>query len=890
MNISWFIHNQYFILVLRFLAVGIKAFIFMHLMRQRPKNASARRAYFALAMVLITAIIPGIINITRKICVLYGVHHDLLRSMMLLGWCLYAFRYYYILVFVETFISKKATTTLLQKLLLAIGGLLCSAYVFTGFQYWGISLPFYLKDLLVPATHWYTFIITGLCLYQIYQTWHKKNISKIIKTQLSTIALCVVAPYFVIRLVKLVPYYFGDLIMKSGLYGALASCLTSFAIYYAITRLIQLRLLNMNDHVQDVGQLKFIDDFRIVLDRLTAVKHPRELIYVTRQFFNDNFNIPFEKTALCFRSNAGDQEGVLMHSPVEPKVERFIDKYGENQELRDLAYKHKVLIADEIAFDQFYENTNEHHLLLEFFELINADVFIPIFADDHFTAYILVQKDARKKLYSKTECDQMLVFSQYLANIIDLLQKKNIDDLVAKQQAMKLELYAKHQEVNQYKESIHSLLTAKRVDGIGLFFYKKNKFVTANNSGHQLISIDLNRHAGHPLTQIMKKLVNQVERFGASKTVYAKNVEGESIVLTAVKSFDGSHVIITVSYPDASDILKKQLDQFNEPSQIDYLLYLETTESGKIVNKLIPGGAKPIMEFKLELLKAALNRKAVWLDLAQDDVSATVELLHHVSLRQTLHTLTVKSVEKSDEIGIQLFGINPLFGSPQEPALLLRLDGTGTLFIKNVERLSLATQEQLADYLKYGSYRSLKSEKRYSSDVRIIISSHHNLEQLTHEGAFSPALYDQINKKKLSMAPLYTLSDIELSQLVDDMSQDLVEQKTVGHLLSFTDREKSAILAKKPLSFKELKQYVQAQAKEKSRKKSIFEETTFDDHLNESNPELIRAARLGKYALKDPKIMTMLWKKFDKNQSTIAQFLSVNRSSVNRRCKEYGLE
>ena len=41
-------------------------------------------------------------------------------------------------------------------------------------------------------------------------------------------------------------------------------------------------------------------------------------------------------------------------------------------------------------------------------------------------------------------------------------------------------------------------------------------------------------------------------------------------------------------------------------------------------------------------------------------------------------------------------------------------------------------------------------------------------------------------------------------------------------------------------------------------------------------------------ALKDPKIMVMLWNKF-KNQNKIANILGVNRSSVNRRCKEYGL-
>ncbi|MCL5875758.1 MAG: hypothetical protein M1114_04765, partial [Candidatus Dependentiae bacterium] len=55
-----------------------------------------------------------------------------------------------------------------------------------------------------------------------------------------------------------------------------------------------------------------------------------------------------------------------------------------------------------------------------------------------------------------------------------------------------------------------------------------------------------------------------------------------------------------------------------------------------------------------------------------------------------------------------------------------------------------------------------------------------------------------------------------------------------------------------------------------------------------TDPELVQAASLGKHALRDERIMAMLWDKF-KNQNQIASFLGVNRSSVNRRCKMYNL-
>ena len=62
----------------------------------------------------------------------------------------------------------------------------------------------------------------------------------------------------------------------------------------------------------------------------------------------------------------------------------------------------------------------------------------------------------------------------------------------------------------------------------------------------------------------------------------------------------------------------------------------------------------------------------------------------------------------------------------------------------------------------------------------------------------------------------------------------------------------------------------------------------FDPTLEINDPELIKAAQLGKDCLKDSKIMAMLWNKF-KNQNKIASFVGVNRSSINRRCKEYNL-
>ena len=56
--------------------------------------------------------------------------------------------------------------------------------------------------------------------------------------------------------------------------------------------------------------------------------------------------------------------------------------------------------------------------------------------------------------------------------------------------------------------------------------------------------------------------------------------------------------------------------------------------------------------------------------------------------------------------------------------------------------------------------------------------------------------------------------------------------------------------------------------------------------LNAMDPVISQAARLGRHALRDEKLMRQLWLKF-KCQSKIADLLKVNRSSVHKRFKEY---
>ena len=483
----------------------------------------------------------------------------------------------------------------------------------------------------------------------------------------------------------------------------------------------------------------------------------------------------------------------------------------------------------------------------------------------------------------------MLVFTTYLSNIINILKYSNLEALHQRHKQLTEELYHKHQEINQYKESIRSFMRSNKERKIGILFYKYRRFTVANEAAQELVGMDLNMDEGHPLTQTMRKLARRVQEYKTSQTAFAQDAQGQKIIVNGIPSLEERATILLIHYPEVSDIIKTHFDKLKDPSTWDYVLYLETTESGQIINQLIPGSSEKLLNFKIDLLSTALSKKATLIDLPEEDLLPTVEVLHDISLRQTLHTIKLTSPESNDEVATTLFGLNPLIKKDANPALLEKLDNTGTLFIQNIEYLSLETQEYLAEFISFGYFHKFKSEHKVFSNVRIICSTTNNLLKLSNEGRFSQELYNELEQASLIMPPLHELSESEVTGLAQGYADQIITEDTYKNLLSLTDKDKSNLYDERPLSLHAFKERVHKLLVQKSSKHKISEVTKFDPAYNVTDPDIAHAVRLGKRALKDPHVMAVLWHKF-KNQSKIATLLGVNRSSVNRRCQEYNLK
>ena len=108
-----------------------------------------------------------------------------------------------------------------------------------------------------------------------------------------------------------------------------------------------------------------------------------------------------------------------------------------------------------------------------------------------------------------------------------------------------------------------------------------------------------------------------------------------------------------------------------------------------------------------------MSKKAILLKMPDEDLQPMAEILHHISMRDDLHIMTLQGSSHNFDIAIALFGINPIFGVQEKHSqpLLEKLDNVGTLFIKNIHFLDLETQECLATFIRTGVYKLFKSDQ-----------------------------------------------------------------------------------------------------------------------------------------------------------------------------------
>lgn len=885
-----------FLITMTVISFVLKSYIFYSLACTKPKSIKLRVSWVLLMIVLVGVMVEDIAWFLRTLQynIIPSFDYRLVRLVIRIAWLLSPLRYHAFCLFLEHSVNKSYSLSLRQKILLCIT-ISCSIF-FIPIMIIDFNCAWHRVSLiteiiairLIPI--YSSLILTPICLWYTLNHMRTNILPRILAHQIKILIQVLIIPIIIMDFLQNFPFNFciTSISWATNSYTVvgISSILLTYMTYYCARKMVGLRFLNMTNHVQSTRDFNFIDNFKEVLEQLGKATTMQELTFITQDIFQRAFSVP--SRAITLHTCTYQPSTNKTTQPFAASTIDTVLSTSDSQLANDIRQT-KILIYDEIAFNNFYGQDEQSGALLKFLDNIGADIFIPICNRQKIIGCIIIERGARpQSLYGSVERDEMIVFSSYLGNIINLLQNRNLENVLASEKEMKEELFSKHQEVNQYKESMRSFLHNTKHSRIGIIFYKNRQFVFGNREAQDLININLNVHIGHPLAKSCRQVVADVEHYQATQTIIAHDGNGSKIVINGMPYLDRTHVILVIYYPEATDLIYKQIDQLKNPSEWDYLLYLETTKIGQLINQMIPGNGTHLLNFKIELLKTALSSKASLLDMPSEDLTPTVELLHHISLRSQLHTITLEHPQITPDITIKLFGINPLFAQQAEEPLLKKLDSTGTLFIQNIHFLNLETQDYLAEFIHYGFFRIYKSDQKILSSARIICSSNHQLDQLVHEGKISTDLFKELQKTTLVMPPLSTIDEGEIDELANGFVQQAMVDKTFEKILEFDKKDRKHIIDSRPTSLQELKKRVQSFLVQKSRANNISVDKTFDPGYQITDPDLVDIARLGKHALKDEKAMSILWNKF-KNQNKIATFLGVNRSSVNRRCKDYKL-
>lgn len=887
-----FIDTPLFVCITQMVALTCKIYIVFSLVKYFVKEKKTHNSIFLLVLTICSAAIGDlnwVLKTLNELNILLSIEAVRTTILSVLSNTFNVILHLLLSIFIESLLPAISQPYKKYKQI----RFLC-AFILCGmfFSFIFTTPTLFTKVEALRLTYIFILVIGLQTLYQAGKVIISKNIPRILQHQLKIFILALFAPFLIIKLATVNPLNFApNSSAISYPFMIFNTILLTCTIYFCTKKLIGMRFLNVKDHVETGYNINFIKDFKKTLGSLSHVSNLGELNHIVLQFFKGMFNISHEKVHLFIRNNDTEEQRKT-HTDRQRIVERFFNLgTPEQQNLTNFLYQSKILIKDEIEFSAFYEEKVGYQESIAFLHAIEAELFLPIYDKNKLIAYILVDQGARpKEFYNNVERDEMLVFSAYLSSIINLVRNRNFDALVAQEKELKEELYAKHQEINQCKESIQSFFRNAHDRKIGILFYKNRRFIFGNQTAQEFLACDPNTQRGHPVTQILKKLVKNVQSYQSSQSAAYEGEAGASkIIINAIPHAEYSDIIFTLYRPDINDTIKLQENFLRDPSRWDYLLYLETTSSGQLINQLVPGHGELLLNFKIDLLKIALNKKATLLCLPEEDLRQTCELIHAISLRKELHTLKLTEPEKNNCHAITLFGLNPLLtgGIKAEP-LLEKLHANGTLYIENIHFLAIETQEALADFIKYNAFHIFKSEYRVVSDVRIICSSIRDLSKLVEKGLFSATLYQELQKTVLRMPSLDTLSAQEFEILATSVMRQTIKTKSFEPLLSLNERETSKLQTQCPESLQALRKKIYALILDKSQKQQIEDSLDITPASLSSDPELTAILSMGKKALKDRKMMEYLWKTLQ-NQQKIASLLGVNRSSVSRRCKDYDL-
>lgn len=209
----------------------------------------------------------------------------------------------------------------------------------------------------------------------------------------------------------------------------------------------------------------------------------------------------------------------------------------------------------------------------------------------------------------------------------------------------------------------------------------------------------------------------------------------------------------------------------------------------------------------------------------------------------------------------------------------------GTLFLDEISELPITLQGKLLEVLQEETFYRVGGTSKISADVRLIVATNRNLEEMVKQGKFREDLYYRINVFPIHLPPLRARVD-DLYSIVEDTLPNICERLEIEPLML---TQKAMNKMKKylwPGNIRELENVLE-KAAVMAEGNLIREEDIFLDNPIASN----KIAQSLKERLDDyeKEILEHAFEQFQGDRKQMADFLGLSKTNLFDKIHKYGL-
>ena len=343
------------LMAIKMIAIIIKIAILIAFIRLKRSTQFSPRLYFLVLVILLCSISLesfGIIRLIQNNFVLYLNTINLSR----IGWLLCIAEYLSLAFFIDYLINPKSTTlswrqkfyalTALSlgciQILIILSHSTLHAQDRTLFELDFYKLIyFYIIALFIPS------------LYSSLNLIRSKTLPKILTTQIKVFIRWLIIPHLVIELLAVSPSIF---LSQLGILPLLSvsTILLTYALYYSVKKMVNIRFLNIRNHVETTYNISFINDFKDILEQLAYVTNTNQIKQIINNFFKKALTIPVGKAVFHLRmtdsrsllfqdiDNLDNERRTLLC------VENMLSQLSQAEAFKAMLFETKIIIRDEI--------------------------------------------------------------------------------------------------------------------------------------------------------------------------------------------------------------------------------------------------------------------------------------------------------------------------------------------------------------------------------------------------------------------------------------------------------------------------------------------------------------------------------------------------------------